>query len=77
MLLSIIASCVLLVWPAHAFWILSHHPLVTERLDPIVSGAETSFHTHNFVGSADILGYQQNTTCTTAEVKGVFDNLLL
>lgn len=59
----------------NAFWILSHPSLVSQRLDPIVSGNGTSGHTHAFVGDSDILGDQQNSSCTTSVVKGMYDGI--
>jgi len=68
-LLSILFTLPIL---SNAFWILSHGPLVAQRLDPIVSGNGTSGHVHSFVGSSAILGDQQNTSCTTSVVKGEY-----
>ncbi|CAO1622292.1 unnamed protein product [Parajaminaea phylloscopi] len=58
------------VLPVQSFWILSHHPLVSQRLDPIVAPNGLSSHTHTFVGSAAIQdGQNVDTMCTTADVK--------
>ncbi|PWN29842.1 WSC-domain-containing protein, partial [Jaminaea rosea] len=62
-LLSLVAS-------SHAFWIITHHSLVSQRLDPILSPNTTSAHTHAFVGSAAILDSQsKESMCTTSNVK--------
>lgn len=39
--------------PVSSFFILSHHPLVAQRLDPILSNG-TSSHVHQFVGTSSI-----------------------
>lgn len=54
-----------------AFWIISHSPLISERLDPIVTGTEPSGHVHAFVGSSAIFGKRLSKKCTTSIVKGV------
>lgn len=64
-----------LPFSSNGFWILSHSPLVSQRLDPIISGNGTSGHTHTFVGDSDILGDSQNKSCTTSVVKGAFQML--
>lgn len=54
---------------ARGFWIITHHSLVSQRLDPILTNG-TSGHTHAFVGSAAILPSQDaNSLCTTSKVK--------
>ncbi|CAO1620677.1 unnamed protein product [Parajaminaea phylloscopi] len=54
---------------ATAFWIIPHHSLVSQRLDPILSNS-TSSHAHAFVGSAAILpGQKKSEMCTTSSVK--------
>lgn len=60
----------LAVVPVRSFWIISHHPLVAQRLDPIVAPNGISSHTHTFVGSAAIQPNQNvDTMCTTSPVK--------
>lgn len=61
---------VLAVVPARAFWIISHHSLVSQRLDPIIAPNGISGHTHTFVGSAAIQPSQNvDSMCTTSPVK--------
>lgn len=60
----------LLALPAHCFWIISHHPLVSQRLDPIVNPTGLSAHVHTFVGSAAIKPSEDVAkACTTSPVK--------
>lgn len=74
-LLSVILALALALAPANAFWILSHHPLVSERLDMIVSPGVLSGHTHTFVGSAaTTIGQNTGDYCTTADVKADLSN---
>lgn len=54
-------------------WILSHHPIKTSRVDPIVAPGQVSSHVHNFVGMNGISGntttvqaLNDASTCTTA-----------
>lgn len=69
----LIFSFIIAIIPyTNGFWVLHHRPLISQRLDPIISGSTPSAHVHTFVGSAAILGDQQNRTCTTAAVKGSF-----
>ncbi|PWN20147.1 WSC-domain-containing protein [Microstroma glucosiphilum] len=74
-LLAVVLALALALAPANAFWILSHHPLVSERLDMIVSPGALSGHTHTFVGSAAVTVGQNNSDyCTTAPVKADLSN---
>ena len=58
------------VLPTDAYWIITHHPLVYERLDPILNPGGISGHTHAFVGSAALLPTANpNSSCTTSTVK--------
>ncbi|CAO1634803.1 unnamed protein product [Sympodiomycopsis kandeliae] len=69
---SVLATLLLFlaISPVRSFWIISHHPLVSQRLDPIVAPNGISAHTHTFVGSASIQPSQSvDTTCTTSPVK--------
>lgn len=69
-LLALAALLAVVAVPVQSFWILSHHPLVAQRLDPIVAPGTTSSHAHSFVGSAAIQDSQNvDSMCTTADVK--------
>ncbi|PWN26105.1 WSC-domain-containing protein [Jaminaea rosea] len=66
----VVLALLALVPSAHAYWILGHHNLVSQRLDPIIAPNGISGHTHAFVGSAAIQpGQDVNTMCTTSPVK--------
>ncbi|CAO1613714.1 unnamed protein product [Sympodiomycopsis kandeliae] len=53
-----------------SFWIISHHPLVSQRLDPIISPNGLSSHVHAFVGSKAIKPNENvDSSCTTSPVK--------
>lgn len=68
--LALVASVLFTALPANGFWIISHHGMVAQRLDPIIAPNGTSGHTHNFVGSAAILPSQdEDQMCTTSTVK--------
>lgn len=69
-LLSFVLLLVLSALPGRSFWIISHSPLVSQRLDPILAPTGTAGHTHAFVGSAAILSSQdKDSLCTTSAVK--------
>lgn len=69
-LVTLLALILALTASTDAFWIITQHPLVSQRLDPILSPNGTSGHTHAFVGSAAILASQdKDKMCTTSSVK--------
>lgn len=75
-MLSWLLILAILAPAAHAYWILGHHSLVSQRLDTIIApSGSLSSHTHTFVGSAAILPSQNvNTSCTTSPVKADLSN---
>lgn len=64
------ALALLLVPAAQAFWIIGHHPLVTQRFDAIVSPGGISGHAHAFVGSGAIDGSSTRKSLRAAHAKG-------
>ena len=64
------ALALLLVPAAHAFWIIRHQPLVTQRFDAIVSPGGISGHAHAFVGSGAIDGSSTRKSLRGAHAKG-------
>lgn len=73
---AVVVTFVLLSQAASSFLILSHHPLVSQRLDPIISNG-TSSPVHQFVGtsvispqmdSASLEQARKSKSCQTAGV---------
>ncbi|KAK4688715.1 hypothetical protein P7C73_g1402, partial [Tremellales sp. Uapishka_1] len=60
--------------PAAPFWVVQHgHPLLTTRLDPLISPGGVSSHVHSIMGAnsfAPIYDYNnsRSATCTTADI---------
>lgn len=70
-----VALALLMAAPVRSFWIISHHPLVSQRLDRIVAPDGISSHAHAFVGSAAIQSDQSvDDMCTTSPVKADLSN---